>query len=331
MIRRHRREAAPLPLVRAIATWLCAALAVAGCAAPRVIRSEVAGGGRSPSSVGRPATATTVAPTTAMPPTTTTEPEEPGWTTLSTGPRGIAIDERTVVESDGAQVTVARFLAGHVDYSLHVGSEDPPRGGAVVGPDSGPAVGAAELPLLLACFNGGFQSSTGAGGFEVDGQVLVPLRAGLASFVIDAAGVGQVGVWGANLPRPGTAVASVRQNLTPLVWDGQPNSQVGDVGAWGATLGGRPVVARSALGEDLRGDLLFAGSMAALPVDLADALVASGATVAMELDINPEWVQLATATSPGGALAARIPGQVRPADQCQVGWTRDFVAVLSVG
>jgi hypothetical protein len=49
----------------------------------------------------------------------------------------------------------------------------------------------------------------------------------------------------------------------------------------------------------------------------------------MELDINPEWVQLATARNPGGSLAAAIPGQLRPATQYLTGWTRDFITVLA--
>jgi hypothetical protein len=49
----------------------------------------------------------------------------------------------------------------------------------------------------------------------------------------------------------------------------------------------------------------------------------------MELDINPEWVQLDVAGSPGGPLRAAIPGQHRPAGQYLTGWTRDFIAVLA--
>jgi hypothetical protein len=71
--------------------------------------------------------------------------------------------------------------------------------------------------------------------------------------------------------------------------------------------------------------------MDALPADLADALVSVGAVNGMELDINPEWVQLASAATPGGPLAPGIPGQNRPGDQYQVGWTRDFVTVLGAG
>jgi len=69
--------------------------------------------------------------------------------------------------------------------------------------------------------------------------------------------------------------------------------------------------------------------MSASPADLATALAKSGAVVAMELDINPEWVQLDAAGKPGGALRARLPGQHRPANQYLVGWTRDFIAVLA--
>jgi hypothetical protein len=49
----------------------------------------------------------------------------------------------------------------------------------------------------------------------------------------------------------------------------------------------------------------------------------------MELDINPEWVQLDAAGRPGGPLQAEIPGQHRPATQYLTGWTRDFIAVLA--
>jgi hypothetical protein len=312
-----------------------AALVLSSCASGGLEASHSEGAAARPAAQQSraPARPTTTTTTTTVPPTTTTTttPEQPGWTTLSTGPRGVAIDERTIPQSDGTQVTVARFLANHVDYSLHVGSEDPPVGAAALGPNAGSAVGAAERPLLLACFNGGFKTNSGVGGVEVDGQVLSPLSTGLESLVIDNAGVAHMGVWGQDVPPPGITVTSVRQNLAPLVAGGQPSPEAGNVGSWGATLGGGAYVARSSLGEDAQGDLLFAASMSTVPADLANGLVAAGATTAMELDINPAWVQLATAATPGAALAAQVPGQNRPADQCEEGWTRDFVAVLSIG
>jgi len=225
---------------------------------------------------------------------------------------------------------VFRFRAGRVTFRLHDGSSDPPAGSASI-PGAGSTIAADEAPLLLAAFNGGFNSSTGVGGFEVSSQVLVPLAAGMASFVIDADGNARVGVWGSDVPVAGEQVVSVRQNLPPLVSGGQPSPNIGNVSAWGATLGGGTTVARSALGEDAQGNILYAGGMSLQPSDLAAALVNSGAVTAMELDINPEWVQLDWAAAPGGPLSAGVPGQNRPADQYQQGWTRDFVTVLATG
>ena len=277
------------------------------------------------STSGLPASTTT----TAAPTTTTTQPELPGWTPVSYLGPALATDERSMVSADGARVAVFRFWAGQVHFDLHVGSQDPPADPVALPADARPQVSSAEAPQLLAGFNGGFKTSSGSGGFEVDGQSLVPLQSGTASFVIYANGTGHVGVWGGGVPAPDEQVMSVRQNLPPLVLDSQPSPHISDVGAWGSTLGGGSYVARSALGEDGAGNILYAASMSAVPVDLADALISSGATTAMELDINPEWVQLAFANTPGGPLQAGVPGQNRPADQYTAGWTRDFVTVLA--
>ena len=163
---------------------------------------------------------------------------------------------------------------------------------------------------------------------EVAGQVLFPLVNGMTSLVLDSNGGASMGVWGQGFPPAGAPVYSVRQTLPPLVSGGQASPTVGDVRAWGATLGGGDTTARSAVGIDARGNVLYAGSMSALPSDMANALVSAGAVTAMQLDINPEWVQADTAPSPGAPLSAAVPNQHRPADQYLSGWTRDFVTVL---
>jgi hypothetical protein len=227
---------------------------------------------------------------------------------------------------DGTLITLARF-SGTVTYRLHSGSEDP--GAAALGVvQAGPSVSGSEGQMLLAAFNGGFKLSTGVGGYEQEGHLIVPLQAGLASLVIDTAGHAQIGAWGSGVPSPGTAVYSVRQCLGLLVSGGSPSSSASDWPIWGATLGGGEYVARSALGQTASGDLVYAGSMSTSPADLAAALVSAGAVAAMELDINPEWVQLDVASQPGGQLSAAIPGQNRPASQFLAGWTRDFITVL---
>jgi len=228
--------------------------------------------------------------------------------------------------ADGTIITLARFV-GAVRYRLHSGSQDPgPAALSVV--RAGSSIGARERRQLLAAFNGGFRLSAGAGGYEQEGHVISPLRRGLASLVIDRSGSARIGVWGSVLPRPGESVFSVRQNLWLLVRKGHVSGSTADWTAWGATLGGGEYVARSALGENAAGELIYAGSMSAAPADLAAALVYAGARTAMELDINPEWVQLDVASAPGRGLRSAIPGQLRPADQYLFGWTRDFITVL---
>ena len=229
--------------------------------------------------------------------------------------------------ADGSVIALGLFR-GPVRYRLHSGSTDPgPAALAVV--HAGPRIGGAERRRLLAAFNGGFLLSARAGGFEQEGHVIRPLGRGLASLVIDRSGTARIGAWGRGLPRRGEAVYSVRQNLRLLISHGRASRAAADWTAWGATLGGGENVARSALGENAAGELIYAAGMSTNPADLAAALRHAGARTAMELDINPEWVQLDSARAPGGGLKAAIPGQVRPADQYLAGWTRDFVTVLA--
>ena len=229
--------------------------------------------------------------------------------------------------ADGTLVTLAVFH-GPVIYRLHSGSADP--GSAALSVvRAGPVIGTGERRRLLAAFNGGFLLAAGAGGYEQEGHVISTLRPGLASVVIDKSGAARIGVWDQGLPGPHEAVFSVRQNLTLLVRHGHPTPAAADWAIWGATLGGGEYVARSALGENAAGQLIYAGSMSTSPADLAAALVHAGARTAMELDINPEWVQLDVARAPGRHLRAAISGQNRPADQYILGWTRDFFTVLA--
>jgi hypothetical protein len=229
--------------------------------------------------------------------------------------------------ADGSKITLATFT-GSVSYVLHNGSVDPGKllAGEVT---AGPKITGAGRARLLAAFNGGFLMKSLAGGYEQEGHVARPLRAGLASLVIDKSGSARIGTWGSGVPVRGDDVYSVRQNLWLLVSGGEPTKQSARWWRWGGTIGHQEYVARSALGENAAGDLIYAAGMSTTPADLARALAGAGAKVAMELDINPEWVQLDVANNPGGPLRASIPGQHRPADQYLTGWTRDFIAVLA--
>src|SRR5580704_18503339 len=76
-------------------------------------------------------------------------------------------------------------------------------------------------------------------------------------------------------------------------------------GLWGATLGGA-FVARSAIGQDAAGDLIYAASMSAMPADLASVLASHGARIAMGAGHQPQWVQLDAAAKPGRRLTAEV-------------------------
>ena len=205
-------------------------------------------------------------------------------------PRVVVTRVRT---ADGSLVAVAVFR-GPVRYVLHDGSQDPgPAAARLV--RAGPAVASDERGQLLAAFNGGFKMAAGAGGYLQEGHVISPLHPGFASLVIDRSGRARIGVWGSGTPSPGEAVYSVRQNLQPLVLDGKPTSAAYNWGLWGATLGGGAYVARSALGQDAAGDLIYAASMSAVPADLAQVLARSGA--------GSPWNS--TSTPPGSSSTPR--------------------------
>ena len=276
-----------------------AALAAAGCA-------------------GDPA-ASSAGPATAAPPSSARP-----VATATVDPARVSFSR--VKAPDGSVVTLATF-SGAVRYVLHDGSQDP---GALAGAvQAGPKITGVGRSQLIAAFNGGFLMKAKAGGYEQERHVAMPLRAGLASLVIDTSGRARIGVWGQTVPAPGEDVYSVRQNLSLLVSGGTPTAESYLWPQWGSTLDNIEYVARSAIGQNAAGDLIYAASMSTTPEDLAWALEHAGAKVAMELDINPEWVQLDAATRPGGQLKAEIPGQHRPANQYLTGWTRDFIAVLA--
>ncbi|HUZ54802.1 MAG TPA: hypothetical protein VMU94_20035 [Streptosporangiaceae bacterium] len=246
---------------------------------------------------------------------------------LDRTPAPAAVVVRHFVLPDSHRMTVARFT-GAVRFVLHCGSVDP--GPPCRGKAAGPALSLTERRLVIGAFNGGFKLSAHVGGYEQGGAVISPLVPGRASLVIYRSGAASIGTWGHGVPQPGNPVYSVRQNLVLLVRHGRPTAaSAGGWGSWGGTITGAADTARSALGENARGQLIYVASMSATPGDLAAALARAGAATGMELDINPEWVQLAYARGPGGPLRRGITGQVRPASQYVMGWTRDFIAVLA--
>jgi len=242
--------------------------------------------------------------------------------------------ERRVVLVDGMHFTAVKFHWRTTAVHLHVGSYDP--GSATVSVDATTRLGVSELRAgVVGAFNGGFQAKDKAGGMMVDGRVLNPLRPGLATLAIDTKGRPWIGVWDQTLPSIAVRAVSYRQNLGLLVDNGRPTAAAsGDWGYWGGVVNSVGPEPRSALGQDGAGNLIYVATMGhTLPFDLAKALVAVGAQVGMELDINPAWPVLTVPATPvhsrGTPLVAGLSGEQRSPSWYQTGSERDFIAVVA--
>lgn len=198
-----------------------------------------------------------------------------------------------------------------------------------------PDIEGAALKTAVAAFNGGFRFQDAHGGFYLDGRTAVPLQQGAASIVIYKNGKVDVRAWEGGNPPPN--VDGILQNLTLIVDNGQlnPSLQHGDTSAWGATLGAKIQVARSGVGVDKNGALIFVAGPALSVTTLAKSLQRAGAVRAMTLDLNPEWVTFNFFRHPNPQDPSQVvpsalyPEQSRPASR-YLGPTqesRDFFTV----
>jgi len=170
---------------------------------------------------------------------------------------------------------------------LHPGFQDP--GGTSLAATS---LTAAEQRTVVAVFNGGFRlNGASHGGYFSQGHTARPLVDGAASLVLRTDGTATVGVWNREV-RMDPDVVSVRQNLVPLVDDGQvnPACQSGGAALWGNTVGQAAFIHRSGFGVTASGAEVYVGGPALSVCDLGTILQAGGVVRGMELDINPNWV-----------------------------------------
>ena len=232
------------------------------------------------------------------------------------------------IAHSGSGVTLLAIDQRLLELHRHSGSVD----AGTTGWRFGPSIAGRERRRLAAAFNGGFRLSVGAGGFASYGHVAVPLRDGIGSIVTYADGTTDVGAWHAGVPARGRRVASVRQNLALLLDQGHVASSVDCVSCWGATLGGVSDPARSALGITDSGRLIWAGGEHLTVAQLSGALAAAHVARAVELDINPEWVEGYVYAHRGGrGPLVPIPivdGQPGIPGQFLSPWSRDFFTVV---
>jgi hypothetical protein len=226
-------------------------------------------------------------------------------------------------------VTLLRFDQRLVHLTLHAGSSD----GGVSGWTYGDKITPREIHLLVAAFNGGFKLTYRDVGFSSGAHVAVPLKAGLASIVTYTDGTTDIGAWQAGVPSSSKTVFSVLQNQRLLVDRGVAAASVSDcvIACWGETIGSRTFVARSGLGINASGQLVWAAGEQLSPAGLAAALVGAGAVRAIELDINPDWVAgyLYVHHTGGPSPVPVVPGQLGIAGELLEPYSRDFLAIVA--
>ena len=284
-------------------------------------------------------TSTTRSTASSTPSTsTTTVPErrQVGWIGVSASRRGIMVDIQDF-NVGGAVFRAFRIRARTTLLRWHVGAIDPNLW-AKAPADAAPRIDwANEGPAgVVAAFNGAFKQAAFAGGAVVDGVVLIPMVVGDMTIGIDRAGHWVMGVWGApDFPPAGFHPISYRQNLSPMVLRGAltPPARSANWHLWGSPLNYRPLTARTGLGVDAKGNLIYVATMhPVMPIQVGQALLAAGAVTGMELDINPYWPIAGAPAKPlhaAGAFNVQIPGSNHDASIYSTGWGRDFFVALA--
>ena len=223
-------------------------------------------------------------------------------------------------------LTGVAWMSHALRFVLHPGFEDPGTPG-MSQPDS---IKPSQYPGLVATFNSGFKLKDANGGYYDNGHYAAPLVNGAASFVIYKDGHATVGTWGSDV-KMGSNVAFVRQNLQPLITNGQlaPDLSSNVQSNWGATIGGAYYVWRSGIGVTKNGDLVYVMGDALSVSSLADILHRAGAVTAMQLDINKLWTTFMYYKHPtiSSVQPHKMGNFARPADRYLQETSRDFFAV----
>jgi Phosphodiester glycosidase len=253
-----------------------------------------------------------------------------------------AVYETTLVPPGGTRAAgIAWMDTALLSARLYSGSKSPGGGPYRYSAPIQPA----QAASLVAAFNGGFKMADAHGGYYTEGRLIDPLISGAASLVIYASGRVTVGAWGTDV-RMAPDVVAVRQNLLPLVADGQPTALAAsaDWQAWGNTCGASSCAAsvpgiehqwRSGAGVTADGALVYVVGPGLDPLQLAQLLVRAGVVRGMQLDINPSWPVFASyapanprglaAPSNGSKLLAAT--KQGPRTFFEPWWARDFITM----
>ena len=234
----------------------------------------------------------------------------------------------TSFRPDPSNPSVVAYVAWidhtRTSIALYPGYSDPP----TASPRGSAEIPSGERWRLLATFNGGFKWKSAAAGFVVNGHADEPLLRGLGTLVAYADGHVDIVSW--HGPPTLRRLVLARQNLPLIVNHGRANPNIAEPWLWGATLGGVPLVWRSAIGIDRHGNLIYAAASDQSAASLASLMIHVGAVRAIELDINPEWMSFNAYARRGGRDAAQVvPNSQQSAYRWLTPDSRDFFAIYT--
>jgi hypothetical protein len=160
-----------------------------------------------------------------------------------------------------------------------------------------------QAGVLLAAFNGGFQAQHGNFGVMYEGNIVLSGREGMGTLILYKDGRVNLAPWDKKFYDT-TEIRSWRQNGPLLVQNGEINpdtnttDKIKSVDYWGATVDGNAVTWRSGVGLSANKQFLYYAVGPGLTVPtLANVLKNAGAKEAMQLDINPYWVQFVSVSA----------------------------------
>lgn len=335
---RRIRAIGMLPVATIAGFGLVAGVALAGCSSFPVRSGASAPASASPT--GDTASPSHLTPTSTRSDTPT--PEPPPAPTIDTNLAPPKVDGVTwqpvgtpvgghpaayLSEADGGQIALMWMDPKLLGFRFIPGYEVPgsgPRTAADKDPNS-------WVPNMVAAFNGGFQLSDGAGGYYYLGETVKEMQDGLGTVVIYKDGTMKVGSYGRDVT-VGPDVVAVRQNLQPLIDNGQSQASPDDSSRrWGIADKGSSYAKRSAVGQLADGSIVFGYGSGITASQLADAMVAVGVQQAVALDMNISWPTGYYYTREGGEVVGhRIqPDIVREPDTYLDSFKKDFFVAES--
>ncbi|HEV8247984.1 MAG TPA: hypothetical protein VGP93_19550 [Polyangiaceae bacterium] len=189
-----------------------------------------------------------------------------------------------------------------------------------------------DRAAVIAVFNGGYKPEHGHFGMFAAGTTLVPAREDACTLLISKQG--RIEISG-HKPEPGAELIAFRQTPPCLFEQGALDARLasGNEKPWGGQAKDLVTRRRSALAVTLDARyLIYAVGEEAGPRYLAKALLAAGAAVGAELDINWYWTRFLLLSERDGRLAvgsSLISGmEYQPTSYVERASDRDFFYVM---